>query len=415
MPAFKRSLRAPRGRSTFGNRGYGPHTVKSPRKSAATQVASKIIAAAEQPVINVTNTIVEAPPTRAFSAFALPDQLQRNLALAGMQTATPIQDQTIDLAMNGNDVIGLANTGTGKTAAFLIPILVKLLESPRQQALILAPTRELAMQINDEFLRLAKHTPLRAVVVVGGANMRQQMDRFKQSPHIVIATPGRLTDLMQRRVWNPRNCHTVVLDEVDRMLDVGFVKDIERILEQLPEQRHSLFFSATMPPEVNAIVQRFSKDPQTVSVKTRETAASVAQDVVHTQGRQSKEIALIERLREAQFQKVIVFTRTKRGADRLARSLKQAGLKVDHIHGDRSQGQRNRALSSFKGGSVQALIATDIAARGIDVPSISHVINYDLPSTYEDYVHRIGRTGRADQAGHAITFIDSSDHMLQTT
>jgi superfamily II DNA/RNA helicase len=283
---------------------------------------------------------------------------------------------------------------------------------PNEDALILAPTRELAMQIHEEFLKVARGLGVKAMVAVGGANIRNQIQRLEEKPQIVTATPGRLKDLMQRRAWRPHNVHTVILDEVDRMLDIGFIKDIEQILGALPQPRQSMFFSATLPPEVEAIMQRFAHDPATVSVKTRETAASVAQEVVHTEGKDSKVAALVERLRTPAFDKVIIFTRTKRGADRLAKALYREQLKVEHIHGDRSQNQRVRALKSFKDGKVQALIATDIAARGIDVPKVSHVINFDLPSTYEDYVHRIGRTGRADQTGHAITFIDAADHNL---
>lgn len=423
------SMRPPQStrRSAFGGRGYGPNTKRrSPKMSAVEQVAGKIIAAAEKPLVKVDEQnlsiddttanatpapVVDAgPEPRAFTEFKLPEQLQQNLAKVNIVTSTPIQDQTIEAALEGRDVIGLANTGTGKTAAFLLPVLTKLMKHPNEQALVLAPTRELAIQISDELIRLGKGAGLKAVVATGGTNIRPQIIGMQRKPNIVIATPGRLTDLMKRGAWNPSTCTTVVLDEVDRMLDIGFVVDIERILAQLPTPRQALFFSATMPANVKAVVDRFTVDPVSISVKTRETSASVAQEVVRTRGRDHKFEVLSDRLRQTDHERVIVFGRTKHGVERLTRDLLTEGFKVDSIHGDRSQGQRSRALRNFKDSRIQALIATDVAARGLDIPRVSHVVNYDLPGTYEDYVHRIGRTGRADQTGHAVTFVDAGEH-----
>lgn len=430
-PQQRSSMRPPTSsrQSTFGRRGYSSNnSSRRPKRSAASGVAHKIIKAAETPLIKVdeqnmavaavdANAPVQAPakveetkPARPFSSFKLPAQVMTNLAAAGITTPSPIQDGTIDAALAGHDVIGLANTGTGKTAAFLIPLLEKFHKDPNQQALILAPTRELAMQISDELIKLGKGMGLKAVVATGGTNINPQITGLRRNPQLVIATPGRITDLMKRRAWDPRNCHFVVLDEVDRMLDIGFVVDIKRILSQLPDERQSLFFSATMPPEVKTVVAQFTKDPVTVSVKTRETAASVAQEVVRTRGTMQKMEVLQERLRNPEYQRVLIFGRTKFGVERLAKQLIADGFRVDSIHGDKSQGQRTRALRGFKEGRVQALVATDVAARGLDIPKVTHVINFDLPSTYEDYVHRIGRTGRADATGHAVTFVDASEH-----
>lgn len=433
MPRPRRSsMRPPQStrKSAFGGRGYGPHSNRrSPRLSAAEQVAAKIIAAAEQPLVVVDEQSLEistvdspeqvatkaapvesTPEPRKFTEFVLPERIQQNLATAGLVTTSPIQDQAIEPGLAGKDVVGLANTGTGKTAAFLLPVLTLLLDDPKQQALVLAPTRELAIQISDELIKLGKGLGLKAVVATGGTNIRPQITGLQRHPNIVIATPGRLTDLIQRRAWDPSHCGIIVLDEVDRMLDIGFVKDIERIIGQLPAKHQSLFFSATMPREVKAVVDRFTVDPVTISVKTRETAASVAQEVERTRGRDHKLEVLSDRLRRVDHERVIVFGRTKHGVERLTRQLQREGFHVDSIHGDRSQGQRTRALRAFKEGRIQALIATDVAARGLDIPRVSHVINYDLPGTYEDYVHRIGRTGRADQTGHALTFIDAGEH-----
>lgn len=404
----RRSLRAPQPahRTTFGSRSYGPHNRK-PRTTASDQVARKIITIAEQPVIELAPEDIPAPvQTRAFSEFHLPEVLKTALSRAHMSVTTPIQDQTIELGLAGKDVVGLANTGTGKTAAFLIPIIVQLLRAGRNgQALVLAPTRELAIQINNEFLRLAKGAGLRSVVVVGGANAKPQQIGLSRRPHLVVATPGRLTDFIKSGVWKPVQCNMVVLDEVDRMLDIGFIRDIERILSEVPTPHQSLFFSATMPADVAQIVERFSNQAVTVSVKTRETAAAVRQEVIRTTGNEDKLNVLSDRLRTSGYDRVIVFGRTKHGVDRLAKQLRARNFRVEAIHGNRSQGQRTRALGDFRAGKAQALIATDVAARGIDIPQVSHVINYDIPATYEDYVHRIGRTGRADAAGHAITFI----------
>jgi superfamily II DNA/RNA helicase len=301
--------------------------------------------------------------------------------------------------------VGLANTGTGKTAAFLLPLIHRILEDNNQGVLVVVPTRELAVQIADEWRKFAYRLPISMTMCIGGTNIHSQISALRKSPHFVIGTPGRLKDLINRGALDTSLFTNIVLDEVDRMLDIGFIHDIEFLVRHLPAQRNSYFFSATLTPDVQRIMQSFLNDPVQISVKTRESSDHIHQDVIKIGPGGSKVQTLIELLTQPEFEKVIVFGRTKHGINKLEKMLSDKGLRVAAIHGNKTQGARQRSLEVFKRGQVQALLATDVAARGIDIPNVTHVINFDEPESYEDYIHRIGRTGRAGQFGKALTFI----------
>lgn len=344
-------------------------------------------------------------PKNMFSDFLIEDQIKKNISDKGYITPTPIQDQVIPLLLEGKDVIATANTGTGKTAAFLIPLINNVLIKKISRVLIITPTRELAAQIQSEFEMFALKTHFKSVLCIGGLNIMPQMRELKYDPEFVIGTPGRLIDLEQSRNIDFKKFDAIVLDEVDTMLDMGFLKDIKYIIQKLPQKRQSLFFSATIPPTLKEVMTGFLRNPISISVKTRQSAENVNQEVIKV-GPTNKIDVLHDLLIKPEFKKVIVFMRTKRAADKLARMLTERGFKVVAIHGDKSQAQRSRALELFKNNKVRILLATDVVARGIDIDDVSHVINYDLPQTYEDYIHRIGRTGRADKIGQAITFVE---------
>lgn len=353
----------------------------------------------------------EAPytPTHSFADFGLNKRITETLNYHGFSHPTPIQDQCIPVALTGRDVIGLANTGTGKTAAFLLPTIQKLAQNPeRVSVLILAPTRELAQQIDDDFKRFSAGHKLYSTLVVGGANIGRQIQQIGRGPHVVVGTPGRIKDLIGRRVLRLQNVTTFVLDEADRMCDMGFVNDIRLIESELPKERQTLCFSATMAGEVNTIVEQFTRDPFTVSVVKNQTNDHIEQDVIHARDKMHKIELLSELLQDDAFEKVIIFGETKFGVQRLADKLTKDELPAVAIHGNKSQAQRERALRSFKAGETRIMVATDVAARGLDIPNVSHVINFDPPKQYEDYVHRIGRTGRAGKAGKALTFISGA-------
>lgn len=343
--------------------------------------------------------------THQFADFKVDPRIIANITNHGYLVPTPIQDQVIPLVLEGRDVVGIANTGTGKTAAFLVPIINKILIDSREKALIVAPTRELAFQIEDELRIFARNFPIKSVLVMGGAGMSDQMRKLQGHPSIVIATVGRLKDLVGRRAINLAEYKTVVLDEVDRMVDIGFIKDIRYLISLLPKVRQSLFFSATVSPEINLIIRSFAPNPVTISVKTAETAQNVDQDIIKVTSKEDKVVKLFELLKQQEFKKVMVFGRTKWGVEKLANTLLSAGINAASIHGNKTQGQRLRALSMFKQNRLQVLVATDVAARGLDIDNVSHVINFDEPEDYTAYVHRIGRTGRADKMGKALTFV----------
>jgi len=345
-------------------------------------------------------------PEHSFEDFNFAEPLQRNVAAHGYVTPTPVQDESIMPILAGRDLIGLANTGTGKTAAFLLPILQRLVVDPDSvRALIVAPTRELAYQIDEEFRAFAKDLRLYSALCVGGMNISPQIKQIKRGPHIIIGTPGRLKDLVQQKVLRLENANVVVLDEADRMLDMGFIRDIRFLLEKLPEQRQSLCFSATITSDIRPLLDAMLKDPVTVSVRTSETSEHVEQDIVRATSKEHKLELLEDMLRKPEFDKVLVFGQTKWGVQKLAEHLIKKGFTAEAIHGNKSQGQRQRALDSFKKNQVRVLVATDVAARGLDIPNVSHVINFEQPTTYEDYVHRIGRTGRGGKRGSALTFV----------
>lgn len=351
--------------------------------------------------------VVETPyvPVNSFSDFPLDKTVKKNILARGFDTPTAIQDQAILPILQGKDFVGTANTGTGKTAAFLLPLITKVSKDRSQRVLIITPTRELAAQIQDECKLFSLGMGIFSTLCIGGAPLNSQIRGLSRQPNFVIGTPGRIKDLVGRQVLNLGRYGNVVLDEVDRMLDMGFIRDIRHIISFLPKSRQSLFFSATIPKGIEAVMQDFLTNPASVSVKTGTTPRNVDQDIVRTQGKNKLEI-LHQLLIKEEFRKVLVFGRTKWGVNKLEVSLTERGFKAAAIHGNKSQNQRLRALKMLKNNEVQILLATDVASRGLDIEDITHVINYDVPGTYDDYVHRIGRTGRIGKKGIALTFVD---------
>lgn len=344
-------------------------------------------------------------PKNKFSDFPFAPIIQENIIRRKYTNPTPIQDQVIPVVMEGRDVIGLAATGTGKTAAFMLPLLNKIMRVKSEKVLIMAPTRELAVQIVEEGGEFARGSGIKYALVIGGVDMRGQIRDLSHKPSLVVGTPGRLKDLWERRALNLSEYQTIVLDEVDRMLDMGFINDMRTLIGALPKQRHGLFFSATMNEKAQILAREFLNNPVTVQIETQHASEAVDQDVVKLNGRSKIEV-LHELLIQPGFDKVLVFGRTKHGMERLSKTLSERGFATASIHGNKSQSQRQRALTAFKRNEVKVLLATDVAARGIDIDSVTHVINFELPETYADYIHRIGRTGRADRTGVALTFID---------
>ncbi len=352
--------------------------------------------------------VVEAEvyvPTHQFIDFEVNSVLKDNIVAKGYITPSPIQDQAIPLALEGRDVVGIADTGTGKTAAFSIPLLNRLMNDRNARAIVIAPTRELAQQIEVEIRSLSRGAGLFTALLIGGTPMYPQVKALRNRPQIVIGTPGRIKDHFERRNLELSEFGVVVLDEVDRMLDMGFINDIRELLGNLAPVRQCLFFSATMERKIEDLVNTFLKDPVKVAVKKSETSDNVEQDIVHYTGTDTKIDKLHDILMGDKVVKVLVFDDTQRSVDRLHRDLQTRGFMADSLHGGKTQGQRRRALDNFRASKVNILVATDVAARGIDVADITHVINYSTPSSYEDYVHRIGRAGRAGKTGYALTFI----------
>jgi ATP-dependent RNA helicase RhlE len=359
-----------------------------------------------------------------FQALGLSDVLLRAVHAAGYSEPTPIQAQAIPPALEGRDVLGCARTGTGKTAAFVLPTLARWLAfratagktpAPRFiHTLVLAPTRELAAQIGDSIATYGKLTGVRHVVIFGGVSQNRQTDELRKGVDIVVATPGRLCDLIDQRLVRLGEIHTLVLDEFDRMLDQGFLPAIKRVLKELPTQRQTLLFSATMPESLESIVKRIVRDPVRVTVsKTSSTPDQIEQNVCFLE-QPDKRHMLEHLLRRGGIARAVVFTRTKHGANRVAEHLQKSGIDAEAIHGNKSQNARERALGRFKTGDLHVLVATDLASRGIDIDDISHVINYDIPVDPESYVHRIGRTARAGRSGSAITFVTREDRPTLT-
>jgi ATP-dependent RNA helicase RhlE len=364
----------------------------------------------------------------SFRALNLSPQMLQAVHDAGYTEPTPIQIAAIPLILAGHDVIGIAQTGTGKTAAFVLPILMKLAESKqtvtqvhnaarnrqsasdrRPRALVVAPTRELVVQIEENVRAYAKHVPLRMATVFGGVSERPQIEALRSGVDLVVATPGRLIDLMDQRVANLSGIEFLVLDEADRMLDMGFLPPIRRIVKALPQKRQTLMFSASLSSEIEQLTHQFQHSPKIVEIGRRANPADTVTQFAYEVRPHLKAGLLLHLLGDPTFDTVLVFSRTKHGADKIARRLESSGIKTGTIHSNRSQNQRLRALKDFKSGAVRVLVATDIAARGIDVDGISHVVNYDFPMHSEDYVHRIGRTGRAHAIGDAISFVTPED------
>ena len=338
------------------------------------------------------------------------------LKTEGYTTPTPIQERTIPLALDRKDILGCAQTGTGKTAAFAIPIIQLLTQDKdlpqgkrKIRALILTPTRELAIQIADSFSSYGRQTPLRYTVIFGGVSQHAQVDAIRNGTDVLIATPGRLLDLMSQGIISLDAIKFFVLDEADRMLDMGFVHDVRKIIAKLPQKRQSLFFSATMPPEIVALADAILVNPAKVEVTPVSSTAETINQVVYFVDKENKRYLLTNVLQDKSIERVLVFTRTKHGADKVAKDLNKSGITAQAIHGNKSQNARQNALNNFKSSSTRVLVATDIAARGIDIDNLTHVINYELPNVPESYVHRIGRTGRAGSSGVAIAFCDAEE------
>lgn len=344
--------------------------------------------------------------THAFNDFDIDEALKRNVSDHGYKIPTPIQDQCIPPLLEGRDLIGIANTGTGKTAAFLIPLIDKVLKDGNHRVLIMSPTRELASQTRDEFIAFSKNLRIYSALLIGGASMGRQIDSLRRYPNFVIGTPGRVIDLLRSQYLNLSKFDSVVLDEADRMVDIGFLQDIKYIISLLSGNRQSLFFSATIDGKVKEVLRSFVNNPVTVSVKTGDTAQNIEQRTIKVNDVAGKFDQLHSLLKQQEFEKVLVFGRTKHGVQKLADELARRGLRAEAIHGNKNQSQRMRTLDKFKRSEIQILIATDVASRGLDIPNVSHVINFDLPESYEAYIHRIGRTGRMDKKGIALTFVE---------
>jgi len=361
----------------------------------------------------------------SFAELDLAPEVLHAVLDAGYTHPTPIQQQAIPLALEGRDLIGLAQTGTGKTAGFTLPIVHNLISAPitddkgapvhRVRVLILTPTRELAAQVEESFRKYGKYTSLRVVPIYGGVGIEPQSKQLRAGVDVVVATPGRLLDHMERQNVVFDDLEVLVLDEADRMLDMGFAPQLNRIVAEIPPYRQTLLFSATMPPEVEALARTYLRKPVVVQIGRRSEAVSTVTHAVYPVPRERKTMLLVELLKQANMDSVLIFTRTKHGADRVVRHLEDAGIAATAMHADKSQGERTRALDEFKSGKIRVLVATDIAQRGLDVSGISHVINYDVPQQPEDYVHRIGRTGRAAATGDAYTFMSTDEIAMVRT
>ncbi len=390
------------GRGRGGNRGGGGRGGKNGRPNPGEKInINRFINKAVE-----TLTVETFVPDHKFADFEITPKLKEAIIAKGYVTPTPIQDKTIPHILKGKDVVGIANTGTGKTGAFLIPLINKIILDPREQALIIVPTRELAIQIEEELRGFTKGLYIHSVVCVGGMGIGLQISQLRKHHHFIIGTPGRLKDLIERKRINLAKFNSVVLDEADRMLDMGFIDDMRYVMSLMPKPRHTLFFSATMSADIQKLIGAFLNEPVSISVKTGDTSKNVDQDVVRFNTKEDKIDTLHNLLIQPDFEKVIIFGRTKHGVENLSRDLVRRGFKAESIHGDKSHSQRQRSLRAFKEHNAKILVATDVAARGLDIPNVSHVINFDIPESYEDYVHRIGRTGRAGKKGKALTFIN---------
>ena len=342
----------------------------------------------------------------SFESLGLSEQVLRAVSDAGYRIPTPIQQQAIPLVLNGRDVIGLAQTGTGKTAAFTLPLVNQLIGGPRRtRAVVLTPTRELCMQVEESIHKYAKHSDLSVAAIYGGVPLEPQQKALREGVDVIVATPGRLIDHLERQNLVFDDMEFLVLDEADRMLDMGFAPQINRLVGEMPKYRQTLLFSATMAPEVEALARKYLRKPLVVQVGRRSAAAHTVTHAVYPVPRDRKSSLLAHLLKDGNLDSVLVFVRTKMGADRVVRHLEAEGVEATAMHADKTQAQRTKAIADFKAGKIRVLVATDIAQRGLDISGITHVISYDVPQEPEDYVHRIGRTGRAQKEGDAFTFM----------
>ena len=395
--------------------------------NTATEINSStgVSDAANPSVTDTTAPAAPAPATITFADFGLDPKIQKAVLEQGYNTPTPIQAQSIPHVLAGSDLMGAAQTGTGKTAAFVLPIIQKILRhasnsaSPARhpiRALVLTPTRELAVQVAENAASYSKHTDLRAAVVYGGVDMKEQVAMLRNGVEILIATPGRLLDHIGSKVANLSQVEILVLDEADRMLDMGFLPDLQRIIDLIPAQRQTLLFSATFSPEIKKLAQSYLRTPVTVEVARQNAAADTVKQVVHMVASSDKQHAIVRvleaRTRAGLSRQCIIFTNSRLGCAKLSRALERDGIKAGAIHGDKSQGERTLTLDAFKSGAIEALVATDVAARGLDIPDMPCVINHELPYNAEDFIHRIGRTGRAGSKGDAIALVDASEKRL---
>ncbi len=355
----------------------------------------------------VMQTAENYTPVHTFADFGFHSHIVDNLTKKGYVHPTRVQDEAIPHILAGRDVVGLANTGSGKTAAFVLPIIQKIkTQTTKEQVLVITPTRELAQQIQKELEQFTLGMQIYSVVCVGGLGIRPQISGLRRGPHVVIGTPGRLKDLLKQGELRLDKTTTLVLDEADHMLDMGFLPDVRFITDALPKKKQSLCFSATLAPEITRLLDTMLVDPVTISVRTSETGEHIAQDIIRAKTPDEKMKELTRMLSQDKFEKVLIFGEMKHSVQKLADILTKQGYAATAIHGNKSQVQRQRALDAFKTGKVNILVATGVAARGLDIPNVSHVINFDQPNTHDEYVHRIGRTGRAGKPGQAYTFVD---------
>ena len=399
----RRSFNSQRRTKSFSNSSYhgGGRPRNRGKRPENTIERSRFI----QKAAPIAEAVV-VPPAHQFSDFGFAEKLQENLSAKGYVTPTPIQDQSMKPLMEGKDVIGLASTGTGKSAAFLLPILHQQLDNKvANGALIITPTRELAHQVSDEFRSFARGLGLFSVVCVGGENIHRQKQELRRGVQVVIGTPGRLKDLIQQGELKLQQVKTLVLDEADHMLDMGFLPDVRFIMNVLPENRQVVCFSATMTKDVSRLLQGIQDNAVQISTTPVVTSEHIDQDIIAANTKEEKIGHLLELLENAEYKKVLVFGQTKHGVQRLADTLEKSGHKTQAIHGNKTQSQRQRALKAFKDSDHAVLVATDVAARGLDIPNVHLVVNFDQPQTYDTYVHRIGRTGRAGKGGSARTFV----------
>ncbi|MDD4026618.1 MAG: DEAD/DEAH box helicase [Candidatus Shapirobacteria bacterium] len=392
------------GRSNFSPRNGNSGSRFGGRKNRSfeSRIDTSMFIRRAEPVIKIEDVVVK----NKFSDFDFSPVLMDNIKNKGYLKPTSIQDEIIPRILEGRDVLGVANTGTGKTAAFALPLINQILLDSSKRIIVLAPTRELAQQIKQEIRSFTFGLRVYVALAIGGAYIREQILDIKRDPHIIVGTPGRIKDLAKRRIINFSRLNTVVLDEVDRMLDMGFVEDIKEIVKQIPSPHQTLFFSATVNKKIEHLIDSFLTNPAKISVKTQESSKNVEQNIVRVR-REEKEITLHRLLAQEEFKKVLVFGATKSMVEKISVGLGQKGFRVGSLHGDKAQYQRQTTLRKFKENEINILIATDVAARGLDVADITHVINFDKPNNYEDYVHRIGRTGRGDKTGFALTFVES--------